>query len=439
MRIYSLIEIIALITATPYFLNKLEGSRYQSMFSSYLSVAYTATRIVFLGIATSSASTSSPSTRIRRSVVLLIILLFFLALSPILPFQGGRFFSFVIANDVIQSGVVAYLQTAVIGLAALFGPQALQSTFSGQAGLQWLYQYFNYCVLIAPSLPQGTKYGRSLALSAYLFFGISTGYMLLALVAHTLLVRTPAYQKVMEPFEEARRALREGETSQAIAASETDPLLSRYNRSRPVAKTSLWEIAKANIVYNVALACVLAITLSVFPPITSTILSVNPPSWDIITSPVMFISFHFLLFNTGDWFGRYLCSFPTLLVWSPWKLLWYSLLRSLFILVFLACNVSISASSPLLSTPLFGTRTPIVNSDLAYFAIVLAFGASNGYLASMGIIAASSLDHNEAVKEENVESAATVAQFCLIGGLFVGSMMSFWVRSIVCKCNPFIG
>ena len=38
---------------------------------------------------------------------------------------------------------------------------------------------------------------------------------------------------------------------------------------------------------------------------------------------------------------------------------------------------------------------------------------------------------------EDVDVAATVASFCLVGGLAVGSFGSFGVRAAVCNCNPF--
>jgi len=203
---------------------------------------------------------------------------------------------------------------------------------------------------------------------------------------------------------------------------------------------SIWEVAKMNILYNAAVSYVFIVTLSVFPPITSSILSVHTQSTLSIFTPVLFVSFHFLTFNVGDWLGRYLCSFPRLLVWSSHRLAAYSLLRTLFIPLFLACNVSRPIplpSSP--STSAVGPTSPIINSDFLYLVILLAFGISNGYISSMCMMAASSLDNNPKLKKEQVDTAATVAQFCLIGGLFIGSMMSFGVRAIICDCNPFHG
>lgn len=57
------------------------------------------------------------------------------------------------------------------------------------------------------------------------------------------------------------------------------------------------------------------------------------------------------------------------------------------------------------------------------------------------MMSAPSVEHNPRLKGrvEDVDVAATVASFCLVGGLAVGSFASFGVRAAVCDCNPFKG
>jgi len=71
--------------------------------------------------------------------------------------------------------------------------------------------------------------------------------------------------------------------------------------------------------------------------------------------------------------------------------------------------------------------------------ILLAFGWSNGYVSSLGMIASASVEHNPRLKgrREDVDVAATVASFCLVAGLAVGSLISFAVTGVLCQCNPF--
>lgn len=164
-----------------------------------------------------------------------------------------------------------------------------------------------------------------------------------------------------------------------------------------------------------------------FPPITISIQPTNPA-----THPLLFSAVHFLVFNIGDWTGRYLCSFPRLLVWSSRRLLSFSAARTLFIPIFLMCNVQRSSVTPSISQA-------IISSDFLYMFILLAFGLSNGYVSSLCMMAAPSVEHNPRLKGrvEDVDVAATVASFCLVGGLAVGSFTSFGVRAAVCNCNPF--
>jgi equilibrative nucleoside transporter 1/2/3 len=90
--------------------------------------------------------------------------------------------------------------------------------------------------------------------------------------------------------------------------------------------------------------------------------------------------------------------------------------------------------------PSTGVHSPtIISSDILFMLILLAFGMSNGYVASMCMISVASLEHNPRLKgrREDVDVAATVATFCLVGGISMGSFASFAVRAAVCECNPF--
>ena len=67
--------------------------------------------------------------------------------------------------------------------------------------------------------------------------------------------------------------------------------------------------------------------------------------------------------------------------------------------------------------------------------ILLAFGRSNGYVLTSGMTASAPDKRNPRLKgrREDADVAATVASFCLIGGLAVGSLISFAVTGALCK------
>ena len=163
-----------------------------------------------------------------------------------------------------------------------------------------------------------------------------------------------------------------------------------------------------------------------FPPITVSVLPMDPA-----TNRLIFSSLHFFVFNVGDFLGRLVCSWPPLIIWSGRRLVVLSLLRTLFIPAFLLCNVQ----SPL-STDV---RHPVISSDWMFMFILFSLGWSNGYVSTLGMIASASVEHNPRLKgrREDVDVAANVASFCLVGGLTIGSLISFAVRGVLCQCNPF--
>ena len=64
-----------------------------------------------------------------------------------------------------------------------------------------------------------------------------------------------------------------------------------------------------------------------------------------------------------------------------------SLARTIFVPLFLMCNIQRPGSAPELNPP-------VINSNFMFFLIMLLFGFSNGYLSSMCMMGAPSLQHN---------------------------------------------
>lgn len=172
--------------------------------------------------------------------------------------------------------------------------------------------------------------------------------------------------------------------------------------------------------------CSLFAEQAVFPSITIYVMPVNPR-----IHPLLFTSIHFLVMNTGDLLGRYTCSFPAFRVWSCRRLLGMSLARVFFIPLFLMSNVQ--HQSHTMPTP------PVINSDSIFMFILFLFGWSNGYVSSLCMMSAPSLEHNAQLEGriEDVDVAATIANFFLVGGLVIGSIASFAIKGVICQCNPF--
>ncbi|KAI0080672.1 hypothetical protein K474DRAFT_1589283 [Panus rudis PR-1116 ss-1] len=420
-----------LITASPFFLARLEGSPFKGTFNSYLSTSFTVSNFVFLAHATVSSKQTSNARRGLLSMLWLTLLNFMLTVSTFIHAKPGLFFSFVLLNGIAQAAAGSYLQTAVVAVASLFGPNAMQSVMSGQAAvgvalsaIQVISAASSIRGKAPPASPQSVP-SEPEEQSAFAFFGISTVFLLFSAAAHAWLVRLPAYKSLTSQVQHAHAV-----TGGVGDSAESANLLSGHSAlaSNSEKRKQILRVAKGNIVYNLAVAYVFLVTLAVFPPITISIQSTNPA-----THPLLFSAVHFLVFNVGDFFGRYMCSIPRVVIWSAKRLLTLSLARTLFIPLFLMCNLQRPTDLP--ST----VSNAFISSDILFMLILLLFGLSNGYVSSLCMMSAPSVEHNPRLKGrvEDVDVAATVANFFLIGGLATGSFMSFGVRAVVCNCNPF--
>jgi solute carrier family 29 (equilibrative nucleoside transporter), member 1/2/3 len=312
----------------------------------------------------------------------------------------------------------------------------MQPVMSGQAAvgvLVSLIQVFSAGAGIHTSdASGGSDVGgeeASAARAAFVFFGLSTLFLVFSTASHIWLETLTAYKAVVAPFQAKAGVIGVDEEREALVGGGGMADRLRHKKGR------IWAVAKMNAEYNFAAAYVFMVTLSVFPPITSSIRSVHPPSSSALTHPLLFTAIHFLTFNIGDFIGRYLPMVPRLQIWSSRSHVYMALARTLFVPLFLLCNVRRPSS---LGMPAAGG--PVINSDIMFFLILLFFGMSNGYIGSLVMMAAPSREHNPRLKyrPEDVDTAAIIAQFCLVGGLAIGSFMSFGVRGAICACNPFI-
>ncbi|KDQ14171.1 hypothetical protein BOTBODRAFT_32955 [Botryobasidium botryosum FD-172 SS1] len=431
----------ALITAAPYFLERLKDSPIRPSFNSYLTVTLTAVNFLFLAHATYITGKVDSSRIIRSSTLLIAFLLLWLAISPVFTLNPPLFFAFVIVNGGLQAAAGSYLQIAVVAVASQFGPSAIQAVMSGQGAAGVLISGLQY-IIAAVTLSKTREGGETgVELSAFLFFGISTAFVASTLWAHGWLIKTPIYRRLMASSEGGSKEMEfvvgddeeEGgdpEEGEVLIVPTSPVIPAPFHMREAPSKVEIVDVLWMSIKYNFAVAYVFVVTLAVFPPITTSILSVHTDKPSLFFLPVLFNDLHFLVFNVFDWLGRVVCSYPRFLIWSADRLFWLSIARTAFIPFFLLCNIRRPGDE------LF---TPIINSDFVYLFILAAFGLSNGYVSSMCMMAAPSLENNPRLRKDQVDTAATIAQFSLVGGLAVGSVCSFAVRAAVCGCNPFIG
>jgi equilibrative nucleoside transporter 1/2/3 len=159
-----------------------------------------------------------------------------------------------------------------------------------------------------------------------------------------------------------------------------------------------------------AVFIVFAVTM-LYPVFTQRIVSVCPPTdQPAYLQPASFIPLAFLFWNIGDLVGRLLTAMPALsLIHRPQIVLLLAALRIAWIGLYHLCNVR--------------GQGAVVDSDLFYLVVVqMLFGLTNGYLGSTCMIGAA-----EWVDPEEREAAGGFMGLCLVAGLAVGSLASFFV------------
>ncbi|EAQ91040.1 hypothetical protein CHGG_02975 [Chaetomium globosum CBS 148.51] len=145
-----------------------------------------------------------------------------------------------------------------------------------------------------------------------------------------------------------------------------------------------------------------------FPVFTAKILSVHDSDGGLF-SPGAFIPLGFFFWNLGDLAGRVSAVLPPF-AWlraRPRVLFAVGLARWGFLPLYLLCNLH--------------GRGAVVESDLFYLGVVqFPFGLTNGWLGSSAMMAA-----GEWVAEDEREAAGGFMGMCLVGGLALGSVLSF--------------
>lgn len=208
-----------------------------------------------------------PGSRVSPSILVIIICLLTLCLSPFITSSPTPFFSFVLLNATFQASAGAMLQSALVALASLFGPYAIQGFFAGQAAIGVLVSLTQY---ITTSIALGAKRGTSTGddaedmrkratTSAFLFFSVSTAFLVFAFLLYRWLTRLRVYKEVVDPVTFVVEESEEEEDSPE--PGEHGHLLAVQVESQLKSDVSILNVARVNMSYNFAVAYVFIITL----------------------------------------------------------------------------------------------------------------------------------------------------------------------------------
>jgi equilibrative nucleoside transporter 1/2/3 len=388
------------LAAAPYFSQCFQSSPWASKnFQSSIISVGTLTNLISMLILANLQSKASYPKRIFLALLINTFAFTLLAISTITFRTIGPpiYLSFLLLTVLLTSTATGLMQNGAFAFAASFGhPSYTQAILTGQAiagVLPSIAQIASVLALPPPSTEADTNIADSgTSKSAFAYFLTAT---LISLLAFTLFI----------PLVRRHNALLESRMLSSITSIEE---AERAHRK----VVGMLDLYKKLHWHASAIFTCFFVTMF-FPVYTAQITSVNSdvhivsaPRW---AAPNVFIPLAFLLWNTGDLSGRLLSLIPFRpFSLYPSTLFVFALLRSLFIPLYLLCNIRGAGA--------------VINSDAFYMAVQLGFGVSNGWLAGKCMMEAT-----EWVGEEEREATGGFMGFNLVAGLAAGSLGSFLV------------
>lgn len=385
------------LAAAPYFQSRFESSTWILNHFQAAEVSVSAvTNLGAMTVLSKLQKNASYPFRIWTALAINALCFTILAISTLIHTSASIYFGFLLVVIFCASLSTGLIQNGLFAFASGFGRgEYIQGIMTGQAVagvLPPLAQIVS--VLIIRQQDGHTGAESQSPKSAFIYFITATVVSIAALLAFFYLLRR---QKQTE-------AMRSAKDSAVQDTPEADGLASSQHGSTAADRTSvgLWTLFRKLPFLTAGVFVCFAGTMVGFPVFTAAITSNSG------INSAIFIPTAFLLWNVGDLLGRLVTISPKLsLTHYPFALFSISMARLGFIPLYLLCNIK--------------GRGAVVSSDFFYLVIVqLLFGLSNGYIGSSCMIGAS-----EWVQPEEREAAGGFMGLALVGGLTVGSLLSF--------------
>ncbi|KAI8984443.1 equilibrative nucleoside transporter [Mycotypha africana] len=336
--------------------------------------------------------------------------------------EGISYFSFIMVLIVLTGVTTSFYQSSVFSEASRLPPVYMQAVLSGQGVAGVIVALSSILSALAGKSTVEIDMDKdSINRSAFLYFLSAFLITLAALIGRLIVIRLPFYQYHMNASkpENSLSITEEAEVEAEDGAEEAQPLLLHEENS-----ARLWAVVCKLSLFIFTVGFIFIITLMLFPSVTSLIKSVRrreeSHTGGRFFDDDIFVAFHFLLFNIGDWVGRMmpLCKWFTI-TQIHWLAV-LSALRTVFIPLFLICNIVVTGQR----------KWPVlIQSDFAYFVLMWLFSVTNGWICSLAMMAAPHLKSIQTAKEKSM--VGSIMSFSLVVGLAIGGSLSFAVRSWV--------
>ncbi|KAG0801993.1 hypothetical protein G6F57_004406 [Rhizopus arrhizus] len=388
------------ITASEFFAKRFAGTIYEERFQNYFSTYSTLTNLLTFILVLWLQSKSLFKMNSFIPIVINTIVFGTMAITVEIDFQGEDYFWFVLFFMVLTGGTTSFFQNAVFSEASRLPPVYVQAVLSGQ-GIAGVVVAVSSILSALAGSSDSAPDDTSIARSAFLYFLSALLITLTALVGRVLVTQLPFYNyHIHSGYEDNESGEQDGVENEPVTV--IDVVRKSYG-----------------LIFSVAY--VFVITLILFPSLTALIKSVHRSNNSgRFFDDDIFVAFHFLLFNVGDWVGRVMPLSERFQVFRVKSLVSMSLLRTIFVPLFLVCNVVVSSERNL---------PVLVRNDFVYFLIVWIFAVSNGWIGSLCMMAAPQQKAIKSGKEKSM--VGSVMSFSLVLGLAIGGLLSFPFRQLI--------
>jgi len=373
----------------------------QTVWGGYLAVASMVPNVSLLILNGVFGHRFKTQPRLLVSLTLVILLFIFTSVMVKIDTDGWQstFMYVTLASVVFININAAIFQGGILGIAGKFPPAYMGAVFSGQAVGGIFASGANVVFLAIGATPTQ---------SAFFCFILSVIFLGTAMAAYLFATRSDFYKYYLAENTEQSSP---DDHKLLDAAPET--------KSKIPVKVNPLSVLLSIWPYGLAVLMCFLVTLGCFPAITLRVVSTLKPEKGSLEvegawSSIFFVPVTcFLLFNVGDYLGRQIAE------WVQWPkpgkkesviVLAFSLLRLMFLPLFLMCNLS----------PDTRTIIPVYfYSDTAYIIIMAIFSITNGYVGSVCMISAP-----QTVREEEAQTAASLMVALLGIGLGTGAFLS---------------
>ncbi|CAO0796376.1 unnamed protein product [Mucor circinelloides] len=399
------------ITASEYFARRFAATPYEEKFQNYFSTYFTITNLLTFVLILYMQNKSAYHVDSFISILINTIVFGILAVTVETQIGGSGYFWFIMALIVLTGATTSFFQNSVFSEASQLPPMYMQAVLSGQ-GIAGVIVAVSSILSALAGNTNDTPDESSISRSAFLYFLSAFLITAAALVGRIVVVRLPFYRRQMNARNEVIRVEEE--------------ILEEQQHPVDRAPVNIMSIVRKSSGLIFTVGYIFIITLMLFPSVTALIKSVRRPESNVskkggrFFDDDIFVAFHFLLFNVGDWVGRMMPVSSIFQIFQVKYLVLLSTLRSVFIPLFLVCNVIVSEQR----------RLPVlINSDFVYFILIWIFAVSNGWICSLAMMAAPQLESIKSAHEKSL--VGSVMSFSLVVGLAIGGSLSFIARWMV--------